>query len=309
MSTLRDPVRSAIEKLKAVNNGQAEAEIRLLEEWLHAHEKEREHQEHRSGELLRDLSGARHALSELNKLQSEFVSICAHDLRSPTNSILSFIEILLDDGEHMPARERAAILERMARAGRHMLDLISDLLDMVQIESGKYRLQPEPLLLSQLGHESLIALKGSFDNKEIKASLTVGTGELKVKLDHQKGLQILNNLLSNALKFTPRGGSVEILIENRGRMVELEVRDSGPGIPEAELPKMFEKFTKLSTQATEGEKSTGLGLTIVKQLLDLHKGEIRVKSKVGAGTSFFVLLPIAESPELLKLFSGKRNAR
>lgn len=262
--------------------------------------------ESRLAENTRELSRARTSLDEFNRLTQEFVSVCAHDLRSPTNSILSFLDIMTHDGDSMTPQERRSIYERMERAGRHMLNLIADLLEMVQIESGKYSLKTEPLALSSLCKDVLQNMQGSFKAKDIHNSFHVGHGELRVNMDRQKGIQILTNLLSNALKFTPRGGRVDLGLDVQGKIMVLEVKDSGPGIPDDELQKVFDRFAKLSTKATEGEKGSGLGLTIVKQLLDLHHGDITVRSKLGQGTSFIITLPVAESPQLLKLFSGKR---
>lgn len=254
----------------------------------------------------RQLRHSQQALQEFDKIKNEFVSTCAHDLKSPTNSILSFIDILNSDGERLSVKERINILNRMDRAGRHMLDLINDLLDMVQIESGKFKINPEPTLMSQLCKEALSNAKGSLNSKEITSELKIEKGELRVKLDPQKAMQIINNLLSNAMKFTPRKGKINILIYKKNKMISMEIKDSGQGIAEEELNRIFEKFQKTSTQATEGEKGSGLGLTIVKQLTDLHNGKIEVKSKVGDGTSFIVSFPVAENPVLLKIFSGKK---
>lgn len=266
---------------------------------------ERERLVHRLSQSAGEARRLQQQLAEAERVKNDFVSVCAHDLRSPTNSMLSFLEILAAEGDHMPRQEREEVMRRMQRSGKHMLALIADLLEMVQIESGRAGLAPRPVLVSQVCREALAQLAGSFESKEIACGLDVRRGELKVSLDEKKGLQVAHNLLSNALKFTPRGGRVDVVVETRGKTVAVDVADTGPGIPEEELGRLFQKFARLSTRATDGEKGSGLGLTIVKQIVDLHGGNISVRSSVGKGTTFTVVLPVVESAALLKLFGGK----
>jgi signal transduction histidine kinase len=255
---------------------------------------------------FKELKNVKQQLQKSQKTQSEMISTCAHDLKSPVGSILSYLEILSDEWKSMKAKEVDGIFERMTRAGNHMLDLIDDLLELGKIDQGKADFQLEPILLSDLCDEALNNIKGTTEQKEITQELNIGKGELRVKLDLQKAMQIINNLLSNAIKFTPRGGLIQVNIEHREKRIYMEIKDNGQGIPQEELDGIFDKFQTSSVRATEGERSTGLGLTIVKQLVDLLKGEILVKSKVGAGTSFIVNFPVVEHTQLLKLFSGKQ---
>jgi signal transduction histidine kinase len=243
---------------------------------------------------------------QLRTFKSELISTCAHDLKSPTGSILSYLDILETEWKNMKISEINNIINRMTRAGNHMIDLIDDLLEVGKNETGKTEFQLEPVLLSDLCDEALNNIKGTLEQKEIDHSLNIGKGELRVKLDLQKAMQIINNLLSNAVKFTPRSGKIDINIDHRDKRIYLEIKDSGQGIPENELDGIFNQFQTTSIKATEGEKSTGLGLTIVKQLVELHKGEISVKSKIDEGTLFTVSFPVVEHTQLLKLFSGKK---
>jgi len=256
--------------------------------------------------LNRELRQAQQTLKKMEDIRSEFVAICAHDLRSPLSGIMSFLEILKLDGDKLAPREIKDIYQRMERSGEHMLDLINDLLDLGNMESGKIHLCPEPIYLSHICKEALEHAKARMENKDIHSKLNVQSGELRVKLDPQKALQIVNNLLSNAIKFTPRSGSIELNIAIKDRQMQLEVKDSGQGIKPEELDQIFERFQKTSTQATEGEKGSGLGLSIVHQLVDLQHGKIQVKSTVGKGTSFILSFGIAESTKLLELFGGKK---
>ena len=279
--------------------GQIQSQIRELEHHL-------ERKEDHVLKLNRELKNLNNSLKQMEEIRNEFVGICAHDLRSPIIGILNFLEILKLDGKTLPGKEVADIYKRMENAGKHMLELINDLLDLGNMESGKINLILEPIFLSHSCKEAIAHAKARLESKEIIPTLKVGTGELRVKLDPQKALQIINNLLSNAIKFTPRGGHIELNISTNERYMRLEIKDSGQGIPPNELDVIFERFQKTSTQATEGEKGSGLGLSIVHQLVELHQGNIEVKSKVGQGTSFTLIFPVAESKKLVDLFSGKK---
>ncbi|MBF0197345.1 MAG: HAMP domain-containing histidine kinase [Planctomycetes bacterium] len=260
----------------------------------------------RLDEAKRESGKNKNAIQDFDRVKNDFLSICAHDLKSPISSMLSFLDILKDDWQQMPPQERLGIMSRMERAGRHSLSLISDLLDTVQYESGKFNIKPEAVLLSQLCKETVSHTQGNLNNKEITCKFTTHGSELKVKMDPQKGIQIINNLLSNAIKFTPRGGNIEIVLSHKEKRMYLEIKDSGQGIPEDEIHVLFQRFQKTSTSSTEGEKGSGLGLNIVKQLVDLHQGTIDVKSELGIGTSFILSFPVTESTMLLKLFSGRK---
>ena len=259
----------------------------------------------RCDQSTRELLKSKKQLSDWERQKNELLSVCAHDLKSPTSSIVSFLEILRDSRQ-LPAGEIANIHERMDRAARHMWALINDLLDSTHLESGKISLQKEAILLSQLCKEVLDHFKGKADMKDIEISLKVATGELKVSIDHQKALQIINNLLSNALKFTPRGGKIFMRVASNNHRSILEIEDTGQGIPADELDLIFKKFQQTSTKSTEGEKGSGLGLSIVQQLVELHEGKIGVQSVLGQGTIFHIDFPVTESSVLLKLFSGKK---
>ena len=260
----------------------------------------------RLDQTSRELAKLSGELKGSEKKRNEMLSICAHDLKSPTSSILSFLDILRSPKHRLPAQEVEKVYDRMDRAGRHMWSLVNDLLDTSQIESGTVKLDRQAVLMSQLVREVVDHTQAKADAKEIQLNIEVLPAELKVSLDPQKGLQIINNLVSNALKFTPRGGRIDFKIRTKDHKTTLEVIDSGQGIPPGELQQIFERFKQTSTRSTEGEKGSGLGLSIVQQLVTLHSGQVSVRSNVGQGTTFELAFPIAESPVLLKLFSGKK---
>ena len=297
----REPLENLLKRLES----HAPAEVHQIQKQMEELKSERHLIQERLDQTSRELLKSKKQLGDWERQKNELLSVCAHDLKSPTSSIMSFLEILRDNRQ-LPAGEIANIHERMDRAARHMWALINDLLDSTHLESGKISLQKEAILLSQLCKEVLDHFKGKADMKDIEISLTVAAGELKVSLDHQKALQIINNLLSNALKFTPRGGKIFLRIASKNHRTVLEIEDTGQGIPAEELDLIFKKFQQTSTKSTEGEKGSGLGLSIVQQLVDLHDGKISVQSVLGQGTIFHLDFPVTESSVLLKLFSGKK---
>ena len=296
-----EPLENLLKRLES----QAPEDTHKLQKYFDSAREELRHIQERLDQTSRELIKSKKQLTDWERQKNEMLSICAHDLKSPTSSIVSFLEILRDSRQ-LPAAEIANIHDRMDRAARHMWALINDLLDSTHLESGKISLQKEPSLLSQLCKEVLEHSKGKADQKDIEISLHVAVGELKVSLDHQKGLQIVNNLISNALKFTPRGGQIFLRVMSKDHRSALEIEDTGQGIPPDEVDQIFQKFQQTSTKATEGEKGSGLGLSIVQQLVELHDGKISVQSILGKGTIFRLDFPVTESSVLLKLFSGKK---
>jgi signal transduction histidine kinase len=269
-----------------------------LQEQLESSESARAHAE-------RELQRSAKRMAKVEKEVEESMAICAHDLKSPINSVISFIEILNMEGNRLGQREIKNVYERLNRTGRHMRDMIDDLLDTSTMTAGKVELDLQPQLLSNLCRDAIDHASGAIQDKEIEIDLQVKAPELKVKMDSAKGLQILSNLLSNSLKFTPRGGKVTFHVSSANKRTTLRIQDTGQGIPSDELDAIFEKFKQTSTRSTEGEKGAGLGLSIVQQLVTLHQGTVQVESQVGKGTTFELVFPVAESPVLLKIFSGK----
>jgi signal transduction histidine kinase len=283
----------------------AGAEAKPLRDYVEGLEADLRFSQDRLDQLSQELVETKKIMKDWEKRKNEMLSVCAHDLKSPTSTILSFIDILRSEGRQLPAKDVEKIHERIERAGQHMWSLVNNLLDTTQLDAGKMTIAKEPTLLSHLCREALDHAKAKAEAKEIKLEMKVLPSELKVSMDQEKGMQIINNLISNALKFTPRGGSIELQVASQSNKTALTVKDSGQGIPKDELKVIFDKFQQTSTRSTEGERGTGLGLSIVHQLVELHAGKISVTSELGKGTSFILSFPVAESSKLLKLFSGK----
>mgnify|MGYP006425639349 CR=1 FL=1 len=293
-----EPLIRAFETKDPQNGKDLREAFEALREQLQISESARAHAE-------RELQKSEKRMGEMKEELDNTMAVCAHDLKSPVNSIISFIEILNMEGHRLGQREIKSVYERLDRTGHHMRTMIDDLLDTSTMTTGKVELDLQPQLISNLCRDAIDHASGAIQDKEIEIDLKVDAPELKVKMDQAKGLQIIGNLLSNSLKFTPRGGKVSFHVSSAEKRTSLRIQDTGQGIPSDELHAIFEKFKQTSTRSTEGEKGAGLGLSIVQQLVALHNGTVQVDSQVGKGTTFELVFPVAESPVLLKIFSGR----
>jgi signal transduction histidine kinase/DNA-binding response OmpR family regulator len=230
-----------------------------------------------------------------SRFKDQFLSTMSHELRTPLNAVLGFSD-LLADASYGPlnARQRRYV-EHIHTGGKHLLTLISDILDLSKIEAGRMELTIESLRVETIFGEVLSVMRPLADRKSQSLSKVSQPG-LVVRADSVRFKQVLMNLLGNAIKFTPAGGSIELGAHLAGGRVRIEVRDNGPGIPPAEQQRIFEAFYRLreSGKKTEG---TGLGLAITHRLVELHGGELTLDSEVGNGSCFYFSLPVARAIE------------
>lgn len=244
--------------------------------------------------LRDDLAGKVNQLKKMNKLKDDFLAIASHDLRSPLSGILGFTELVLE-ADYLKEEERE-FMTHIQDSGRFLLTLINDILDLSKLQSDKEDLKLQPTALDAVIPSCVKTLQHMANPKEIRLSFEnqFSSGAPMVLGDINALNRIVNNLLSNAIKFTPRNGSVRLVFGPKDeRSVQFSVIDSGIGIPSDKIPLLFDKFSKTSQAGTEGEKSTGLGMSITKELIDRHNGAIEVKSTVGEGTTIIVSLPIS----------------
>jgi signal transduction histidine kinase len=219
----------------------------------------------------------------------------SHELRTPLNAVLGFSD-LLADASYGPLNDRQRrYVEHIHTGGKHLLTLISDILDLSKIEAGRMELTNENLRVEAIFGEVLSVMRPLADKKSQSLSKN-SQPALVVRADSVRFKQVLMNLLGNAIKFTPAGGSIELGAHLAGGRVRIEVRDNGPGIPPAEQQRIFEAFYRLreSGKKTEG---TGLGLAITHRLVELHGGELTLDSEVGNGSCFYFSLPVARAIE------------
>jgi PAS domain S-box-containing protein len=233
--------------------------------------------------------------AELERMKSSFLAIVSHELRTPLNAIIGFAEMLVEAVYGPVNDKQAAASKRILRNGQHMLGMVGDLLDEAQIEAGKLRITAEPFKPAEL----LNNIQEVMDQIVAEKGLTL-TGELDPRLpgtikgDQHRLQQILMNLVNNAAKFT-EAGSIHIrLFLAKPKQWGLEVTDTGSGIPDEELLHIFDAFHQVDTTTTRQQGGFGLGLSIVKQLVLLMEGEINTRSTLGGGSTFTILLPLAE---------------
>lgn len=241
--------------------------------------------------IQRELTKKNKELDELNKLKNAFLGIAAHDIRSPISTIIGFSSLLLEERDKIEPSHQI-YLEHIEKAATFMLQLAEDLLDITNIESGKLSLNREIREIRSLITENISINQFFADRKNINIRFEKPYYEVHAFIDKPKIEQVLNNLLSNAIKysFPDKNIYVKLYIENEDCMIT--IKDEGQGIPENELSNLFKTFQTTSVQATAGEKSTGLGLWIVKNIVNAHGGEIHVHSKTGLGTTFTIKMPL-----------------
>ncbi len=247
---------------------------------------------HRS--LVTALSHERQAvdnLRELERVKSDFVATVSHELRTPLTSMIGYVELLEDGevGELTP--EQRGVAHRVQRNGRRLLLLVEDLLLLSQIEAREMRMDPAPSDLREAARAAYEALEPLRATRVLDVVLRLPDRPVRHVGDADQVERMLLNLLSNAVKFTPDGGRVELVVSDRHDTVEIVVLDTGVGIPIDEQPQLFTRFFRSSTAFTQAVPGAGLGLTIVRGIVDLHDGEISITSQEGIGTTVSVSLP------------------
>jgi signal transduction histidine kinase len=236
---------------------------------------------------------AREEAERANQAKSEFLSRVSHELRTPFNAVLGFAQILEMDDLTDDQRES---VEQIIRAGRHLLDLINEVLDIGRIESGALSLSVEPVELRELAGEALDLVRGMAAERAIELRVDLHEAEdTYVMADRQRLRQVLVNLLSNAVKYNRPEAATTLSSREDGSTVRIEVTDAGPGIPHDRIDRLFSPFERLGAEQGDVE-GTGLGLAVSKRLVEAMGGTIGVAATSAQGTTFFVELPRAESP-------------
>ena len=232
---------------------------------------------------------AKEEAERTSKFKDQFLSTMSHELRTPLNAVLGFSDLLADPRYGPLNEKQRRYIDHIHTGGKHLLSLISDILDLSKIEAGRMELAMESITVDASFAEVLSVIQPLADKKSHVLSTSVEAG-LAVRADATRFKQVLMNLLGNAIKFTPHGGRIELAAHLDGGSIRIEVRDNGPGIPPEEERRIFEAFYRLreSGKKTEG---TGLGLAITQRLVELHGSELSLKSQVGLGSCFYFSLP------------------
>jgi signal transduction histidine kinase len=235
-------------------------------------------------------------LAELDKLKAEFVSVASHELKTPINVVLGYLQ-LLDEGVYgQLSGEQRDVLKTLDTQVQSLARLVRQLLDISRFEAGGNKLEIRRFSLGAFLEDLERAFQVLARQREIRFVVRRGEdlpGEVNWDADRMN--EVLGNLLSNAFKFTPRGGEVDLIIEASDGDVHLEVKDSGAGIPSEHLPHIFEKFYQADNQRAAASKGSGLGLAIAKSIVEAHGGTISCDSTPGVGTTFTIQLPARAS--------------
>ena len=232
-------------------------------------------------------------LENAAEAKNRFLANMSHELRTPLNGIIGFAEFLVDGRPGALNPKQKEYLEDILSSGRHLLQLINDVLDLAKVEAGRMELSPERFSPYQAIKEVCSAAMPIAQNKNVRIDIEVAPELSEVTLDQQRFKQVLYNLLSNAIKFTDNGGAVEILAANDGaHRFKLVVKDTGIGIKSEDMPRLFREFEQLESGMSRRFEGTGLGLALTRKLLELQGGTISVESEVGKGSRFTVVLPL-----------------
>ena len=240
-----------------------------------------------------DLAIANAKLARATKLKDEFLASTSHELRTPLNAILGLSEALLDEVYGSLTERQSRSLTTINTSGQHLLALINDILDLAKIESGKEKLHYCCVELPNLSNASLDFVKAQANQKNIQLEAQIESALGCVELDERRIKQVLINLLTNAVKFTPDGGKVSLNVWGNAEdeQIIFQVIDTGIGIKPDDMDKLFASFVQIESSLSRRYEGTGLGLALVKNIVELHGGSISVASEVDRGSQFTVILP------------------
>ncbi len=246
---------------------------------------------------------------ELEKMKIDFVSMAAHELRTPLTTIRGYMDILNQESTNKLTEQEKTFLNRIGIATQQLTDLMENLLSVSRIEKGTYKLSLEPVDWIKTVTNQVEVFQPEAKDRGLKLNWTPPQEEIPlVYADPLRITEVLNNLISNAIKYTPKGSiTVSVEYDPKQEMVITHIQDTGQGIPKESLPRMFEKFFRISGVLEQGSKGTGLGLYITKAIVTLHNGEIWVDSEEGVGSVFSFSLPIAKDDKHEKIYTQPKK--
>ncbi len=247
--------------------------------------------------MHRELARKNGELEKLNEEKNKYLGMAAHDLRNPLSVILGFSEFLMEEMEGVVNEKQNEFLSIIKSSSEFMLQMVNDLLDISQIEAGKLQLDKEMYYIIPFVDHTISLNNIWAEKKKIKISFHYDDRRIKIPIDPHKMEQVLNNLISNAIKYSPPESSIEVNVASSENSILISIRDEGQGIPANEIDNLFKPFSKTSVKGTAGEKSTGLGLLIARRIVEGHNGKIWVESEIGKGSAFFVSLPVKDEAQ------------
>jgi signal transduction histidine kinase len=237
--------------------------------------------------LFHDVSG----ISAMDKLRDDFLSMVSHELKAPLSSLLMQISVVLDGLAGDLTDKQKDLLGKSKDKTKGMITLVNDILDYRRIQEGKSIQKIESLDVAEVLQRTVELMRLSAEEKGVKLTSAIAE-DLPSFNGDRGGIQaIFVNLISNGIKYTAKGGSVHVSLDHAGKDIRFKVVDSGIGIPPSDIDRIFEKFYRIKTDETRTISGSGLGLSIVKGIVDAHRGSIHVESEVGKGTIFIVSIP------------------
>jgi two-component system, sensor histidine kinase and response regulator len=243
-----------------------------------------------------ELKHARERLQEMNDDKNEFMGIAAHDLRNPLGDVKGYAELILEERE-LPRQELEDSVRRIRDAAARMVEMVQNLLDTNRIERGELRLNLTPVDLLADVAAVIESQQGRAVAKQQTLQVHNEAGSVKVLADAAVLTQVIENLVSNAVKYSPPGKNIFVRLKKEASAVRIEVQDEGPGLNAEDRKKLFGRFARLSAKPTGGESATGLGLSIVKRMVEAMNGTVWCESEPGQGATFIVTLPINDTQE------------
>jgi PAS domain S-box-containing protein len=276
------------------------ANLEALNRDLEKRVEERTAEVRQSEAILRDsrdqLSAANAALEKASRLKDEFLASMSHELRTPLTGILGLSEALQLQVYGSLTEKQLNALKNIESSGRHLLDLINDILDLSKIEAGKLEMQFVPCSVMDICQASLQLVKGMANQKKQSVSFSMTPSAIMLRADARRLKQMLVNLLSNAVKFTPEGGALGLEVQAipPEQIISFKIWDNGIGIKPEAMDKLFKPFVQLDSSLARQYSGTGLGLSLVQRMAELHGGSIRLESAPGEGSRFTIILPWQE---------------
>jgi len=241
------------------------------------------------------LEVANQELAAASRHKSEFLANMSHELRTPLNAIIGFSDVLEQKMYGALNDQQSDYVRDIAGSGRHLLDLVNEILDLSKVEAGRMELEPSEFALAETIRDALAFVRERAVRHDIELTEDAPADLGTVVADERKVRQVLLNMLSNAVKFTPDGGTIGVSARRLDGEVQVSVRDTGIGISPEDQSKVFEEFQQVGKPTDRSREGTGLGLTLAKKFVELHGGKIWVESEVGKGTTFTFAIPVRQA--------------
>lgn len=254
----------------------------------------RKHNEDKLRQINLQLKHQQQTLTSLNKAKDEFVSLASHQLRTPATGVKQYLGMLLQGFVGGLDERQEDIIQKAYDSNNRQIEIVNDLLKVAQVDAGKIELQKEPVVIVELIED--IVDEQSEAIKDRQQHLTINKPDEPVRLlaDSERLRMALENLVDNASKYTPQKGKITISIKASKKDVQIKVADTGVGIKAEDMVQLFQKFSRISNELSLKVSGSGLGLYWTKKIINLHGGKIKVRSKVGEGTEFLVILPCGD---------------